>query len=235
MTPSALELVSGYHVRSPKTASGIYLDSRPGHDDIRMRFVHAAPDRWVWLHVDDPTAGAITDGTTNIVIDDGVAVVVTPEGSVRPTHRLSNLLNPVGYDFDGWTLGDVRDNTVIGRPAGLITATPKMKGKAVTECAFDRETGIILCMRSDGFYLGFEEIDLDISLADNSFTWSGPVDIRPAGVAHVVASDDTYSCNWEIGVRGQRVFHHHSERLSRDDAIRWAEARAAQVYVRDDK
>lgn len=96
-----------------------------------MRFAWATPDKWVWVHQAEPPAGAITDGTTNVIVEDGVAVLVTEEGEVHTTHRLRNLLQPRGYDFEGWKLGPVSAGTLIGRQAWSSHLRQRWRGRTL--------------------------------------------------------------------------------------------------------
>lgn len=221
-------------LRRPKTARGLYLDRRPEHEDVHMRFVYAEPDRWVWLHEEEPADGAITDGTTNVIVDEGVAVVVTNEGEVGTTNRLENLLRPSHYNFSSWELGPVKSGTAIGRAAWLFSATPTTSGKTSHELAFDAESGVILFMGAEGFYLGFEELELDEEFPDGTFRWSGPIESRKIGTALVTPSEDgTYSVIWEISVRGRSVFHQEGPcPLTQDEAVAWGEERAARTHIR---
>jgi hypothetical protein len=91
-----------------------------------MRFVHERPDRWVWLHAEDPPAGSITDGETHTIIEDGVAVLVTMEGYVGPTHRIGNLLNPREIRFVT-SLGKVTPGIAVEREAWLTTLEPRAR------------------------------------------------------------------------------------------------------------
>lgn len=232
--PTASDLVTEKFLRPPTTARGVYLDRRPGHSDVHMRFVWAAPNQWVWLHKAEPAAGAITDGTTNVIVEDGVAVVVTDQGEVGTTHRLRNLLRPRGYDFEGWELGPVSAGMAIGRSAWFFTSTPTIEGKVAHELAFDAESGVILFMRSDEAYLGFEELVLDEETPDVAFRWDGPVEPRKVGRALVIPEeDDKYSVIWEVSVRGRPMFHQDGPAgITRDEAVAWGERRAAKTMVR---
>jgi len=231
--PTAADLVTEKFLRPPITARGVYLDRRPGHKDVHMRFVWASPDKWVWMHAAEPLAGALTDGITNVIVENGVGVLVTNEGEVGTTHRLRNLLGPSGYDFEGWELGPVSAGTHIGRSA-WFTSTPTMSGKAAHEVVFDADSGVILCMRSDGTYVGFEELELDEEIPDETFRWTGPVEPRKIGRALVIPEGDgTRSVIWEVSVRGRPMCHQNGPaRISRDEAIAWGEKRAAKTIVR---
>lgn len=234
--PTASDLVAEKFLRPPTTARGIYLDRRPGRDDVHMQFVWAAPDKWVWMHAAEPTAGAMTDGTTSTIVEDGVAALVTKEGHVGTTHRLRNLLQPRGYDYTGWELGLVSAGTVIGRRAWVMSATPTMAGKMPHELVFDAESGVILCMRTDESYLGFEELFLDEEIPDEAFRWKGPKEQRKIGRAVVIPEDDgTYSVIWAISVRGRPMFDQQGPAgISKDEAVAWGEERAARTVVRDE-
>ncbi|MGI8774522.1 MAG: hypothetical protein ACR2KQ_05845 [Actinomycetota bacterium] len=199
-----------------------------------MRFIWAAPNKWMWVHAAEPAAGAITDGTTNVIIEDGVAVLVTDQGEVGTTHRLRNLLRPRGYDFEGWELGPVSAGTAIGRSAWFFNSKPTIEGKIDHELAFDAESGVILFMRSDESYLGFEELELDVEISDETFRWTGPVEPRKVGSALVIHEDDgTHSVLWEISVRGRSMFHQDGPTgLTKDEALAWGEERAARTHIR---
>lgn len=232
--PAAQDLVAEKFLRPPRSARGIYLDRRPGHQDVQMRFVWAAPNKWIWMQEAEPLAGAMTDGTTNVLIEDGVAVLVTDQGEVGTTHRLRNLLQPSGYDFERWELGPVSAGTHISRSAWFFSSTPMMSGKTAHEVVFDADSGVILCMRGDGTYLGFEELELDEGTPDETFRWNGPVNPRKVGRALVIPEGDgTYSVIWEVSVRGRPMFHQQGPPgISRDEAIPWGEERAARTVVR---
>lgn len=231
--PTALDLVTEKFLREPVTAQGIYLDRRPGRKDIHMRFVWASPNRWVWMHAEGPLAGAITDGTTNVIIEDGVAVLVTDEGQVHTTQQLTNLFRPRTFDYEGWELGPVANGTVIGRPAWLFTTTPSMAGKIAHEVVFDAESGVILCMRADGAYLGFEELELDQEIPDETFRWDGPVEPQKVGTATVIPEmDGSYSVIWQVS---RNLFDQIGPSwVSKDEAIAWGEARAAHLHFRSE-
>lgn len=199
-----------------------------------MRFAWAAPDRWVWMHQANPVTGAITDGATNVIVVDGMAVVVTDQGEVGTTHRLRNLIQPRGYDFEGWELGPVTAGTAIGRSAWFFFSTPTKPGKVAHEVAFDAESGVILFMRTDESYLGFENLELDKEIPDETFRWAGPIGLRKVGSALVIREDDgTYSVLWDISVRGRPMFHQNGPTgLTKDEAVAWGEERAARTHVR---
>jgi hypothetical protein len=232
--PEAVDLVAEKFLRPPRTARGIYLDRRPGHEDVHMRFVWAAPNKWVWMHNEEPLAGAITDGTTNVIIEDGIAILVTDDGEVGTTHRLRNLLRPRGYDFEGWELGPVSAGTLIGRPAWFFSSTPTMSGRTAHELAFDADSGVILCMRTVESYLGFEELELDAEIPDETFQWDGPVERRRIGRALVIPEEDgMFSVTWEVSVRGRPMFDQQGPGgISWDEAVAWGEERAATTVVR---
>ena len=232
--PAAQDLVAEKFLRPPRTARGVYLDRRPGHDDVQMRLAWAAPDKWLWMHKADPLAGAVTDGTTNVIVEDGVAVLVTDDGEVGTTHRLRNLLRPRGYDFEGWELGPVTAGTLIGRSAWFFSVTPTLEGKAAHEVVFDAESSVLLCMRADEFYLGFEELELDEDIPETTFQWTGPVEPRRIGSALVIHEDaGHYSVLWEISVRGRSMFHHDGPAgLTKDEAVGWGEERATRTQIR---
>lgn len=232
--PAAQDLVAEKFLRPPRTARGIYLDRRPGHEDVHMRFAWAAPNKWVWMHEAEPLAGAITDGSKNVIVEDGVAVLITEEGEVGTTYRLRNLLQPRGYGFEGWELGPVSAGTLIGRSAWFFSSTPTMSGKTAHEVVFDADSGVILCMRSDGAYLGFEELELNEEISDEAFEWGGPVEPQKVGRALVIPEDDgTYSVIWEVSVRGRPMFDQQGPGgISRDEAIAWGEERASRTVVR---
>ncbi len=232
--PTASDLVTEKFLRPPTTARGIYLDRRPGHSDVHMRFIWASPNKWMWVHAAEPAAGAITDGTTNVIIEDGVAVLVTDQGEVGTTHRLRNLLRPRGYDFEGLELGPVSAGTAIGRSAWFFNSKPTIEGKTAHELAFDAESGVILFMRSDDAYLGFEDQVLDEEIPDDAFRWNGPVEPRKIGRALVIPEDDgTYSVIWEVSVRGRPMLHQQGPGgISRDETVGWGEDRAARTVVR---
>jgi hypothetical protein len=231
--PTASDLVTEKFLRPPRSARGVYLDRRPGHNDIHMRFIWAAPNKWVWMHAAGPAAGAMTDGTTSVIVEGGVAVLVTDRGHVSTTHRLINLLKPRGYDFEGWELGPVSAGAAIGRSAWLFNSTPMVQGKTAHELAFDAESGVILFMRSDEAYLGFEELVLDTEIPDDEFRWAGPVEPRKIGRALVIPEDDgSYSVIWEVSVRGRPMFDQQGPGgISRNEAVAWGEERAATTVV----
>lgn len=213
--PTATDLITERFLRPPTTARGVYLDRRPSHDDVHMRLVWAAPNKWVWMHTAEPAAGAITNGMTNIIIEEGAAVVITDEGEVGTTHRLRNLLRPRGYDFEGWELGPVSAGTAVGRSAWFFSVTPTMPGKAAHEVAFDAESGVILFMRSDEYYLGFEVLQLDEVIPDETFQWDGPVEPRKVGQALVIPEEDGTFLrhlgfrSWSIDVRSPGTYQDH--------------------------
>ncbi len=232
--PEAQDLVAEKFLRPPIAARGVYLDRRQGRADVHMRFVWAAPDRWVWMHHAEPLAGAMTDGTTNVIVEDGVAVLVTTEGRVGTTHLLLNLLRPSGYDFEGWEMGPVSARTHIGREAWIFSVTPTMAGKAPHELVFDADSGVILCMRTDNFYLGFKELYLDETIPDETFRWHGPVEPRKLGHALVISEENgTHSVIWQVSVRGRPMFDAQGPRgISRDEAVIWSEERAVEAIIR---
>ena len=102
------------------------------------------------------------------------------------------------------------------------------------EVVFDADSGVILCMRNDGSYLGFEELELDEPLPPETFKWSGPVEPRKIGSALGVPEEDgTFSVGWDVSVRGRGVFHQQGlGGVSREEAISWGEVRAAITHVR---
>lgn len=232
--PAAQDLVAEKFLRPPRTARGVYLDRRLGHEDVHMQFAWASPNKWVWMHVSEPLAGAITDGTTNVIVEDGVAVLVADEGEVGTTHRLRNLLRPRGYDYEGWKMGPVSGGTLIGRRAWFFSTRPSIPGKAAHELVFDADSGVILCMRADKSYLGFEELELDQEIPIEAFRWDGPVEPRTVGTALVIEEDNgSYSVLWEISVRGRPMFHQDGPAgLTKDEAIAWGEERATRTHVR---
>ena len=199
-----------------------------------MRFAWEWPDKWLWVHVAAPLAGAITDGTINVIVEDGVAVLVTDEGGVITAHRLTNLLQPRNYDFEGSELGPVTGGTHIGRQAWFFTAQSSKPGRRPHEVVFDADSGVLLCMRSEDSYLGFEELELDVDIPADTFRWSGPVAARKIGHASVVPDDDgTFMILREVSVRGRPMFYQNGPGgLSRNDAIAWGEERAALTKVR---
>lgn len=198
-----------------------------------MRFVWASPNKWVWVYAEGPLTGAMTDGTTKVIIENGVAVLVTDEGKVHAGNRLTNLFRPRTFDYEGWELGPVTNGTVIGRAAWLFTTTPSMQGKAAHEVVFDADSGVILCMRTEEAYLGFEELELDQEIPDETFQWDGPIEPLKVGTATVIPEiDGSYSVFWEVS-RG--LFHHDGPRsVSKDEAIAWGEARAAHIHFRSE-
>jgi hypothetical protein len=235
--PTAADLLAERFLRPPKTARGIYLDRRPGHADVRMRFVWATPSRWVWMHLGEPAAGALTDGTTNVIVQDGAAAVVTTSGEVVTSHRLGNLFRPRNYDFSDAVSGPVTAGTAVGRQAWTFRAEPTTPGKSAVEVAFDTGSGVILFLRTDDSYLGFEELELDEDIPADTFRWSGPVEPRPVGTALVIPEvGGTHSVLWEVSVRGRPVFHHDGPSgVTKDEAIAWGEERAARTYLRGDR
>lgn len=236
--PTASDLVAEKFLRPPTTAHGVYLDRRPGHNDVHMRFIWAAPNKWVWMHKTEPAAGAITDGTKNVIVEDGVAVLVTDQGEVGTTHRLRNLLRPSGYDYAGWEMGSVSAGTAIGRRAWITSANPApgVPGKAAHELVFDAESGVILLMRTGDAYLGFEELALNEDISEEVFRWSGPFEPRKVGKAFVARDrDGGYRVSWQVAVRGRPMFHQNGpDRVTKDEAVAWGEARASSTQIRDD-
>lgn len=232
--PPASHLIDDTFLRRPRSARGLYLDRRPGYDDVHMRFVWAQPDRWLWMHKAEPPAGAITDGTTNVIVEDGVAVVVTDEGEVNITHRLTNLFQPSGYDYSSWEFGPVSAGVAIGRRAWITSATPSVPGKDAHDIVFDVESGVLLFMRTEESYLGFEELELDEDITDETFRWSGSIEPQKVGSALVIPDEHgTYSAIWEISVRGRPMFHQDGPaRMTQDEAVGWCEARAARIQIR---
>ncbi|MFN2587641.1 MAG: hypothetical protein ABR613_05955, partial [Actinomycetota bacterium] len=102
------------------------------------------------------------------------------------------------------------------------------------ELVFDADSGVILCMRTDDFYLGFEELDLDEEIPDETFRWDGPAEPRKIGRALVIPEDDgTHSVIWEVSVRGRPMFDLQGPGgISREEAVAWGEERAAKTLVR---
>ncbi len=233
--PSPTDLTSGKFLRSPRTARGIYLDRRPGKDDVHMRFTFEAPDRWVWLHHDGVPSGAISDGKTNVIVEDGVAALVTDAGEVGTTHRLMNLLKPMWFHWADTEFSEVTPGEAIGRSAWLVSAVPHQPGKVPNELAFDQESGVLLYVKSSGDYLGFEELFLDESIDDETFRWNGPVEPRKIGSAVVIPEEDgTFAVIWEVSVKSRSMYHQDGPaRITKDQAIRWGEERAAHTRVRE--
>lgn len=233
--PSVEELTSGKNLQRPSTVRGIYLDRRPGKNDVHMRFTYAAPDRWVWLHLDGAPSGAITDGKTHVIVEDGVAALVTDAGEVGATHRLMSLLNPMWFNWAGTEFGDVVEGEAIGRSAWLVSATPHQPGKVPMDLAFDQESGVLLYMKGSGSYLGFEDLFLDEELDDETFRWDGPVEPRKMGSALVIPEEaGTYSVIWEVAVKDRPMYHQNGPAgIPKDEALRWGEERAARTLVRD--
>lgn len=236
--PTASDLITEKFLRPPTSARGVYLDRRPGHKDVHMRFIWAAPNKWMWMHATEPAAGAITDGTTNVIVEDGVAVLVTDQGEVSISHRLRNLLQPSGYDYDGWELGSVSAGTAIGRRAWITSANPDpgVPGKAAHELVFDAESGVILFMRTGDVYLGFEELALNEDIEDEAFRWNGRIEPREIGNAFVARDrQGGYTVSWQVAVRGRPMFHQEGpDRVTRDEAVAWGEARALSTQIRDE-
>lgn len=231
------ELTSGKKLQRPSTVQGIYLDRRLGKNDVHMRFTYAAPDRWVWLHRDGAPSGAITDGKTHVVVEDGVAALVTEAGQVGTTHRLTSLLNPRRFTWTDTEFGVVVEGEAVGRAAWLVSSTPHQPGKVPHDLAFDQESGVLLYMKGPepGDYLGFEELFLDEELDDETFRWDGPVEQRKIGSALVIPEEDgTYSIIWEVSVRDRPIYHQDGPPgITKDEAVRWGEERAAQTLVRE--
>jgi hypothetical protein len=200
-----------------------------------MCFAFSSPNRWLWMHVHEPPTGGLTNGSTNIVVEDGVAIVATKEGTIAVTHRLRALLDPQLFDLEGWTLSPAASTTVIGRSARTSTATPKAPGKLPCELAFDEESAALLYMRTEDSFLGFEELELDVEIPDQNFRWAGPFRLRKAGTASIdLDAEGTYSALWEISVRGRRVFFENSpSALTKDEAIAWSEERAEIINLRE--
>jgi hypothetical protein len=115
-----------------------------------------------------------------------------------------------------------------------FAATHESLPKTAHELAFDAEYGVILFMRSDEAYLGFEELTLDDELPDDAFRWDGPVEHRKVGRALVTPEEDgTYSVIWEISVRGRSMFHQDGPAgITKDEAVAWGEERATMTTIR---
>jgi hypothetical protein len=200
-----------------------------------MRFTYAAPDRWVWLHHDGAPSGVITDGTTHVLIEDGVGVLSTMTGKVESSHKLMNLLNPMWMSWEDTELSDPIEGEAVGRSAWLISATPHAPGKVPVELAFDQRSGVLLYLKSPDSYLGFEELFLDEELHDETFRWDGPIDKRKVGTALVIPHEDgTYSVHWEISIKGRSMYHADGPaQVTRDAAVAWGEERAARTSIRE--
>ena len=91
-------------------------------------------------------------------------------------------------------------------------------------------------MRTEGAFLGFEELELNEGIDDEEFRWDGPVDLRNVGKAFVARDrEGRYTVSWQVAVRGRPMFHQQGpEGIGRDEAIAWGEARAATTVVRDE-
>ena len=232
--PSAQDLVRGVGLKPPGTATGIYrnVDDR---NHVHMRFAYRAPNRWSWFHVDLPLSGFVSDGTTHVVVEEGSAAIVTTEGDVHTTHRLRNLFNPRAFDWNGWRLREVSRHTAIGRPAWMLRAEPTMPGKAVTEQAFDQSSGVLLFMKTNGNYLGFDELTINEPIEDDVFRWHGPIARRRIGTVHISKGARGYSGSWQVSVRGRLLYSLEAPaNLMLDDLRAWAEERAEEVLVRED-
>ena len=231
--PSAVELVTGRDHTLPDSARGIYLDRRRNRSDVHMRFTHGRPNRWLWLHKDEPFAGAMSDGLTRVILEDGVAVHVTRTGDITTTHRLENLFTPSLFDFSDYIFGDVLEGDACQRPAWLVSATTSTSSKSSLELAFDQESRILIHMQAPDAFLGFEQLELNCPLDLAEFTWAGPVEPRKVGAALVKRDlGDRYSAVWEIAIRGRTVFHESGPTgMSRDEAVAWAESRAARIEI----
>ena len=234
LVPTANDLLSQRFLRPPKTASGIFVDRDQGND-LHMRFMWATPDKWLWMHKREPPSGAITDGNTNTIIEEGSAVIVTHHGKVVTSNRLRNFFRPGSFDYSGWKLSSVSPGTVLGREAWITSAMPTAGNKLAHDLAFDAESGILLFMRSQDFYTGFEELSLNEEVGTETFEWSGPIHPRKFGDALVIPeSDNTYSAIWEVSVRDRPMFFQKGPSgVQKAEAIAWAEQRAAEVRIRE--
>ena len=139
--------------------------------------------------------------------------------------------------MEGWELPEPTESVELGRPVWLVTSTPAptMEGKQAHEVAFDQETGIMLFMRSENRYLGFEEIALNEPTPKEVFTWTGPVEERRIGVCYVSPNRDDPSCLASWQVQGAAGWHYvRDERFrSKAEAMRWAEEHAVEVVSRN--
>lgn len=232
--PSAHDLVRGVGLKPPTTAAGVYrnVDAR---NHVHMRFAYEAPDKWSWFHVEPPASGFVSDGKTHVVVEEGSAAIVTTEGEVHTTYRLSNLLNPRGFHWDGWRLSAVSEGVAVGKPAWLLRAEPTMPDKAATDLAFDQATGVLLFMKGGGYYLGFDELTLDEPIDDGVFIWDGPVGPRKIGVVYISKGSNGFGASWQVNVRRRGVYDLESPAgLSLDELRAWGEERAEEVFVRED-
>lgn len=232
------ELISGKHLRHLSTARGIYLDRRSyKRGGAHMRFTYAAPDRWVWLHRDGAPSGAITDGKTHVIVEDGVAALVTEAGQVGTTHRLTSLLNPRRFNWTDTEFGEVVEGQAIGRAAWLVSSTPHQPGKVPHDIAFDQDSGVLLYMKGPepGDCLGFEELSLNEELDDETFHWDGPVEPRKIGWATVIPEEEgNYSTMWSVSVKGRHIYSQEGPLWrTKDEAVRWGEDRAARTQIRE--
>jgi hypothetical protein len=231
-TPSSRDLVNGRLLKPPNSARGIFLDRQSGKHAVRMRFVFAASNRWIWLHSDGEDSGAISDGNTHVVVSEGTAVLVTHEGEVCTSSRFMCLLNPMRFDFSKTRLGPAQLGERLGRDAWVLPSP----GKGCDELAFDRDTGVLLYMKSSDQYLGFEELILDDVVDDGIFSWAGPIEPRKIGTTIVFPEEaGTYSAIWEISIRGRAVYSLNAPTgMTRKEALDWGESRATRTLVRPD-
>jgi hypothetical protein len=233
--PSAFDLFSGTHLTPPASLRGIYVD-RGDREYIRVRVAYQAPCAWSWFHADAPPSGFVSDGNLRVVVEDGSAAVITTEGAVHTSSRLTSLLNPRLFTWDGWELSVPVESTELGRPSWVVRSMTTIPGKEATTSAFDAETGIVLFMRSNSGYLGFEQIELNEPIDNAIFKWQGPVDERKIGVGFVTRrADGMWECSWQITVRQRSVFDLSSPGFaSSGEATEWAECRSLKVVVRED-
>ena len=229
-----MDLFAGKHLRKPDRVRGVYVDRRP-EQNIRARFTYAERDRYRWLTDEQSPSGLMSDGRTHVLMQNGIAVLVTTDGKVSITHRFRNLLNPSSFHLDDWQVGDVERGAIAARDVWVVEARPTMPGKEPTTHSFDQETGIILAMSGGPQFTGFEEIEFDLYIDDETFSWEGPVERRPIGVGYVSEREGAWSVSWQIHFPELAAGYHRKENFgSKHEAVAWTEERAPEVVVRKD-
>lgn len=230
------ELFAGVGMKRSSTMRGVYVD-RGDRQNVRARFAFEGANRWSWMLSEDPAAGFVSDGRTHAVIDEGTAAIVSTKGRVATTHRLGALLKPRLFDVQGWELSEPLASVALGRPAWVVSATPAstVEGKETMEIAFDQQSGIILFMRGEGRFLGFEEVALDEPIPEEVFTWTGPVEERRIGTCYVSPDkgDPTCLVSWQVSVGGRPAYVRDERFRSKAEAMKWAEEHALEIISRN--
>ena len=186
-TPTWAEMLGRAMGASFDTAVGTVAWSDPEEDPPgdrgSLRFAFAEPDRW--RIEDDEGPFVITGGDQTFVRTAPGLMAVLGDGHVGLQHDPRHLIDGPTVaaslsernDFSR-PIGPAEEAEIDGRLGWRFVLAPPPHKPAPLEVVLDDETGVVLEYRSLGadYWEMLTSFEVNVSLDDESFTWTGEVD-----------------------------------------------------------